>query len=160
MYRTVRAALPWLAFFAAACDGYRGPRLALQTNAARETPAARTASGTTTRSGKGPIVYGGKTAEQWGQALNDKDREEVAEACRALRVMGKEGRPYLIQGLDNSNPETRRLCLESLTIADFKKMGDAGRTRLVKLAGDHDDMRIRERAAQYLRQWHGSIPSP
>jgi hypothetical protein len=65
-----------------------------------------------------------------------------------------------VQGLDSPSAETRRLCLETLTIADFKKMSESGRQKLVQLAGDRDDVRIRERAAHYLREWHGSIPAP
>ncbi len=108
---------------------------------------------------KGPLVYGGKTGEQWARALRGNDREEIVEACRALHVMGRDGRQQLFDGLDASNPEARRLCLDTLSIADFKKLGDAGRQKLVKLSGDRDDMRIRERAALLLRQWHDSIPA-
>jgi hypothetical protein len=106
------------------------------------------------------MVYGGKTAAEWAKVLQGGNREEVAEACRALQVMHREGREHLFQGLDSSIPETRRLCLETLTIADLKKLGDASRQKLVKLSGDRDDVRIRERAAFLLREWHGSIPAP
>lgn len=157
MRRTVLAVLPALTLLTCACDGPRGPRLALATNAATG-PAGRPVGGAPVA--KSPTVYGGKTAEQWGQVLQTNDREEVVEACRALRVLSGEGRPFLLQGLDSTHPETRRLCLESLTIADFKKMSEPGRQKLVKLAGDRDDVRIRERAALYLKQWNGSIPAP
>ncbi len=144
--------------FAGACDDYRGPHLALSTNAGGTAPAGRPVGGAPAAT-KRPAVYGGKTAEQWGKVLQGSDREEVAEACRALHVLHREGREYLFHGLDSANPETRRLCLETLMIADFKKLGDAGRQKLVKLAGDRDDVRIRERAAFLLTQWHGSIPA-
>jgi hypothetical protein len=143
----------------AGCDDYRGPRLAMSTQPAGTAPAQRPVGGAPPTP-TGPKVYGGKTAEQWARALQGSNREEMTEACRALHVLGREGREHLFQGLDNPNPEARRLCLETLTIADFKKKADAGRQRLVKLSGDRDDMRIRERAALLLRQWHGSIPAP
>jgi hypothetical protein len=149
-----------LGLLAGACDGYRGPRLALSTQPAttEQTQPQRAPSGAPTMP-KGPTVYCGKTAEQWAQLLQSSDREQIAEACRALHVMGREGREHLFQGLDSSNPETRRMCLEVMTIADFKKKSDAGRSKLVKLSGDRDDVRIRERASLLLRQWHGSIPA-
>jgi len=157
MRRTVRSLLPVLLLLAGACDDYRGPRLALPTNSAGDTPRPGHAG---TGRHKGPTVYGGKTAEQWGQVILTKtDHDEVAEACRSLRVLAREGRPYLVQGLDSTNPETRRLCLESLTVHDFKKLGESGRQKLVTLSGDHDDVRIRERAAAYLKEWHGAVPS-
>jgi hypothetical protein len=145
--------------FAAACDDYRGPRLAISTNAASTASGGRPVSGAPVAS-KGPSTYGGKTAEQWGKVLQGSDREEIAEACRALHVLHSEGREHLVRGLDSTNSETRRLCLETLTIADFKKLSDAGRQKLVKLGGDRDDVRIRERAAFLLTEWHGSIPAP
>jgi hypothetical protein len=77
-----------------------------------------------------------------------------------LAVLGHEGRGLLFQGLESSEPETRRMCLERLSICDFKKQGESGRQLLVKMAGDHDDVRIRERATSYLSQWHGTIPAP
>jgi hypothetical protein len=159
MRRTIPALLLLLPLSACACDDYRGPRLAISTqpgSAAATEPTRRATPGTH----KGPRVYGGKTAEQWGKLLDSNDRDEVVEACRALHVMGRDGRAHLIRGLDSANPETRRLCLETLTIADFKKMSEAGRAKLVQLAGDRDDVRIRERATYYLGQWHGSIPAP
>jgi hypothetical protein len=166
MPRTPHIILFSLGLLAAACDGPRGPRLALATQPGSTEPGAteraqpqRHPGGAPTMP-KGPTVYGGKTAEQWAQDLQSTNREQIAEACRALHVMGREGREYLFQGLDSANPETRRLCLEVMTIAGFKKKGDAGRAKLVKLSGDRDDVRIRERAAMLLRQWHGSIPAP
>jgi hypothetical protein len=158
MRRTVLVVLPVLALLACACDGYRGPRLALATNAGATAAAGRPTGGAPVA--KSPTVYGGKTAEQWGKVLQANDRAEVVEACRALRVLAGEGRPFLYRGLDSTNPETRRLCLESLTIADFKKMSEPGRQKLVTLAGDRDDVRIRERAVLYLSQWNDSIPAP
>jgi hypothetical protein len=160
MRRSVRAVLPVLTLLACGCDGYRGPRLAISTNPAAATEAGEHAWKPVPPAPPVPTVYGGKTPEQWGQALRGSNPDDVAEACRALRVLAAEGRPFLFQGLDSTNPETRRLCLETLTLADFKHMSEPGRQKLVRLAGDREDMRIRERAALYLGQWHGSIPSP
>jgi hypothetical protein len=157
MRRTVFALL---ILSAAACDGFRGPRLALPTSPGTTMP------GDTNRGGSGaPVVkpatvYGGKTAEQWGKELEKSNHDDVAEACRALHVLAAEGRPYLFQGLDCANCETRRLCLEHLNVGDFKRLGEAGRLKLVKLSGDRDDLRIRGRATDYLRQWNGAIPTP
>jgi hypothetical protein len=146
-----------LALFAAACDDYHGPRLAMSTGAAGTAP-SRPAGGAPP-SPTGPMVYGGRTAAEWGKLLQGGKREDVTEACRALHVMHREGREYLLQGLDSTNSETRRMCLETLTIADLKKLGDAGRHKLVKLSGDREDVRIRERAAFLLTQWNVSIPA-
>ncbi len=155
-----RSVLPLLLVLAAAgCDDYRGPRLAISGREGGTAPAGRPVGGAPPTK-TGPMVYGGKTADEWCESLYSGDREEVAEACRALHVMNREGCGHLIKGLDSTKPETRRLCLETLTIADFKKLGDAGRQKLVKLSGDRDDIRIRERAAFLLREWHGSIPAP
>jgi hypothetical protein len=155
-----RTLLPLLlALLASACDDYRGPSLAITTNRSGTAPAGRPVGGAPAAQ-KGPSVYGGKTAAEWNKELQGTNREDVAEACRALHVLHREGREYLFQGLDSPIPETRRLCLETLTIADLKKQSDAGRQKLVKLSGDRDDMRIRERAAFLLREWHGSIPAP
>jgi hypothetical protein len=155
-----RTILPLLiALSAAACDDYRGPRLAITTDRAGTAPAGRPVGGAPP-SHQGPSVYGGKTAAEWNKLLRGNKREEVAEACSALHVLHREGREYLFQGLDSTIPETRRMCLETLTIADLKKLGDPGRQKLVKLSGDRDDLRIRERAAFLIQQWHGSIPAP
>jgi hypothetical protein len=154
-----RGILPLLLMLAAAgCDDYRGPRLAISGKEGTA-PAGRPVGGAPPAH-TGPSVYGGKTAAEWGKVLQGGNREDVAEACRALHVLHREGREYLVQGLDSPVPETRRLCLETLTIADLKKLGDAGRQKLVKLSGDRDDVRIRERAAFLLQEWRGSIPAP
>jgi hypothetical protein len=164
MRRIFLALLPVLSLFAAACEDYHGPPLAMGTNAAGAAPANTTAAVRPPAGApvarKGATVYGGKTAEQWYQVLRGDDREEAVEAARALHVLGREGCDYLFQGLDCTCCERRRLCLDTLTIADFKKKGEAGRHKLVQLSGDREDMRIRERSAYLLTQWHGSIPSP
>ena len=98
--------------------------------------------------------------EEWAEALQAKEQEEVWRAARALHVMGAEGRPYLWQGLENPSVHTRRICLENLTVADLRCYGDDGRRRLVTLAGDVEDVRIRERASYYLAQWRYAIPAP
>jgi hypothetical protein len=154
MRRAIRIAFLALPLLSCACDDFGPP------GSTSPQPAARRATGGAPPAPKGPVVYGGKTAEQWARALRGNDREAILEACRALHVMGRDGRQHLMDGLDSANPEARRLCLETLTIADFKKLSDAGRQKLVKLSGDRDDMRIRERAVLLLGQWHGSIPAP
>lgn len=156
MRRTFFAVLPLLV---CACDDFRGPNLSLPTNSGGQ-GTQRATSRYLPGQNKAPMVYGGKTAEQWAKLLDGKDREEIVEACRALHVLGREGRQHLFQGLSKANPETRRLCLETMTIADFKKFSEDGRMKLVVLAGDPDDMRIRDRAQRLLAQWHGSIPAP
>jgi hypothetical protein len=78
----------------------------------------------------------------------------------ALRVFGSEGRPHLMRALESSNPQTRFIALESLSLADFRSYGDDGRRLLIKLSGDRNDFRIRERAASYLAQWREAIPAP
>ena len=155
MRRLIRVVLPTLSLLACACDRPRDPSLSRQVSGAARRPAGAALSVR-----KGPTVYGGKTADQWGRALQGSDREQIIEACRALHVLGHEGRQQLFTGLDSPSPEARRLCLQTLTIADFKRLGDAGREKLVTLSGDRDDMRIRERAVQLLGQWHGSVPAP
>jgi hypothetical protein len=104
--------------------------------------------------------YQNLTPEQWGRRLESPDHDRVLEACRSLWVLGPQGRPYLIQGLDSPSPETRRLCLETLTVSDLRTIGEPGRQLLVKLSGDPADIRIRERAHVYLGQWHRAVPAP
>lgn len=104
--------------------------------------------------------YQGKTAEEWGQVLARADRETAVSACRALRILGAEGRPYLLQALENPSSETRRLSLEYLSVSDVRCFGERGRQLLLHLAGDRADMRIRDRANHYLAQWSRAIPSP
>jgi hypothetical protein len=107
-----------------------------------------------------PPLFHGRSPEEWGRLLDDADREDAARACHALRVLGAEGRPYLIQGLQNPRTETRRVCLENLSVSDLRAAGESGRQLLLALAGDRTDLRIRERAGLYLAQWPRAIPSP
>jgi hypothetical protein len=107
-----------------------------------------------------PSLYQGKTAEQWGASLAAKEWETAWRASWALRILGPEGRPHLIKALQNPNPQTRRIALESLTVSDLRAYGENGRQLLVKLAGDKADARIRERACLYLSMWRQVIPAP
>ena len=77
-----------------------------------------------------------------------------------LQHLGAQGRPFLVQGLEHPNPETRRLCLENLSVSDLRCYGDPGRQLLVRLSSDHADLRIRERASAYLRLWGQTAPAP
>ncbi len=142
--------------------GFEGPRLAVPSTPGNAAPQADQSEGrkavAKTGSTKAPR-YQGKTAEQWSQTLQTTDLEKKTQASRALRVLGSEGRPFLIQGLEDPNPETRRVCLESLTVSDLRASGDQGRQLLVKLAGDAMDIRIRERAGLYLSQWNRAAPA-
>lgn len=103
--------------------------------------------------------YHGKTAEEWARDLSDLDLDKLRQACLSLRILGAEGRSYLIQGLESPQAETRRMCLEVLSISDLLTLGEEGRQLLVKLAGDPQDIRIRERASEYLRDWKNHIPA-
>jgi hypothetical protein len=141
----------------AGCDYFKAPKMAIPTTAkpvSQSQPAKPVA--------KRPAVkkYMGKTSDEWGQTLSDADPDHVRMASVALRVLGAEGRPYLIQGLESSVPETRRMCLENLSVSDLRGLGSEGRSLLVKLAGDRSDLRIRELAARYLIEWDRHIPSP
>ncbi len=148
------------------CDSFRGPNLAIPT--AKKEATAKTAVAVPpsipppadTKKNGTATVYGGALPRDWAKDLQSTDRAEVMEACRALRVLGPEGKPFLFQGLENPNAETRRLCFESLTLADFKRQHEEGRQRLVKLAGDKADIRIRERATALLTHWHSSVLAP
>ena len=64
---------------------------------------------------------------------------------RGLRVLGFRGRPYLLRGLEHPNAETRRICLELLSVSDLCAEGEQGRLLLMKLSGDPADFRIRQR---------------
>ena len=77
-----------------------------------------------------------------------------------MHILGSEGRPYLIQGLESPYAENRRAALEALTVSDMRSYGEEGRQMLIKLAGDHGDMRIRDRATLYLTQWNRATPAP
>src|ERR1051326_2879027 len=64
--------------------------------------------------------YQGRTVEEWALALNDSDQEAVRAAAEALLISGPPGRPYLFQGLEHGRTETRRLCLENMTVSDMR----------------------------------------
>ena len=142
--------------------GFEGPRLAVPStrannaNQAAQPEPRKFAAKPQAR--KAPR-YHGKTAEQWSQTLQTTELEKKNQAGRALHILGSEGRPFLIQGLEDSNPETRRVCLEALTVSELRAAGDQGRQLLVKLAGDPMDIRIRERAGLYLSQWNRAAPA-
>jgi hypothetical protein len=148
----------------AGCDSSEAPRMAVPTAAAAK-PAVPP-SPVTTDQVKAPAApapksrYHGRTPEQWAVALEDPSLDVVRQACRALRVLGGEGRQYLLKGLESSVPETRRMCLEALSVSDLRSFGEPGRAILVKLAGDPADLRIRELATRYLKEWHQTIPAP
>jgi hypothetical protein len=158
MHPPLWTVLPGLILLAYGCDSYRGPRLAVPTSATRDQASSNPEP--IDNPGRTSVSYKGSTMEQWVQGLRSPDSRQVADSCQALTVLGHEGRSQLFQGLESSHAETRRLCLEHLSISDFKKHGESGRRLLVKLAADRSDIRIRERAAGYLAQWHGTIPSP
>jgi hypothetical protein len=146
----------------AGCDDARPPKYAIPSATNREKEAAPPAvygiKPTTTKEKK--HRYQGKTAEEWAQLLSAKSHEEIWKACLALRVLGAEGRPHLLEGIQHASPETRRICLATLDVSDFRAYGEEGRRWLVHLAGDTSDMRIRERANQFLMQWDRSLPAP
>lgn len=171
MGKHVTSVLAACGLLACGCDGYRGPRLtvppaplantepatAAPPSSPVQVPAEAPATASAKHEHETECRYCGRTQSEWCTMLRSADRAEVIEACRALRVLGPEGRPHLLEGLDSPRAETRRLCFESLSLSDFKRQGEDGRRRLVKLAGDRHDMRIRERATSYLAQWHGSL---
>jgi hypothetical protein len=107
-----------------------------------------------------PARYDGLTVDEWARHLTDPDRSVAWRAALALRVLGSEGRPHLMRALESSNPQTRFIALESLTLADFRAYGEEGRRLLIKLSGDRLDFRIRERASMYLAQWRDALPAP
>src|SRR5262245_32789584 len=153
--------LSGVSLFVIGC-GFEGPRLAVPSTPGNNTtpsaqPEARKVAAKP-QSTKAP-KYHGKTAEQWSQALQTTDLEKKTQAGRALHILGGEGRPFLIHGLEDPNPETRRVCLESLTVSDLRAVGDQGRQLRVKLAGDPMDIRMRERAGLYLSQWNRAAPA-
>ncbi len=149
------------------CEEGRGPRLALGTGKAghdevataapapppAHPPASKQTAQTTRHR------YQGRTAEDWGKVLEEKEPGAVLRATRALYVLGSAGRPYLVKGLDSDNPEVRRMCLDSLSLSDLKLYGSDGRQTLLKLAGDSQDLRIRQRASVFLQQWNDAVPS-
>jgi hypothetical protein len=104
--------------------------------------------------------YHGWTAEQWARALESSESESILRACQALHILGAEGRPHLFRGLESDGPETRRLCLESLSVSELRSFGEDGKQMLIKLAGDRSDIRIRERASLYITQWNQATPAP
>ena len=141
------------------CGQPAGPRLALPT-----APTKLTSSGAAGQpaagEGKPKAKYNGRTAMEWSQLLTDSDLDVVRQAAMALQVLRADGRAYLVQGLESSVPETRRMCLDSLSASDLRAYGDQGRQLLVKLAGDKHDLRIRERATGMLQEWSQVLPAP
>lgn len=151
----------------AGCDGARLPKQAIPGNPgaeSEETTRADSQAAAWPRPAQVKSarkrVYLGRTVEEWAQALQAKEQEEIWRAARALHILGAEGRPYLYRGLESASVHTRRICLENLTVADVRCWGDEGRRRLVVLAGDEEDVRIRERANYFLTQWRYSVPAP
>jgi len=146
----------------AGCDSSEAPRMAVPTSGTAKS--ADLATGPGANKGKATpaakVRYHGRTAEQWAEALEDPSLDVVRQACRALKVLRGEGRQYLMKGLESSVPETRRMCLEALSVSDLRTFGEQGREALVRLAGDRDDIRIRELATRYLKEWHQTIPAP
>jgi hypothetical protein len=149
----------------AGCDGAKFPAHAIPGSPGAQNE-SNSASATTewprpaTSRSRKQRLYQGRTVEEWAQALHAKEHEEIWRAARALHILGAEGRPHLFQGLASESVHTRRICLENLTVADVRCYGDEGQRRLVALAGDVDDVRIRERASYYLAQWRRAIPAP
>jgi hypothetical protein len=147
------------------CDLSRPPRLAIPKEEASQAEVSTPLAEGSRPAAPGALAspklrrYHGRTAEQWGQALVEGNLDQVYRASQALRVLGADGRQYLVQGLESPNPESRRLALETLTVSDMRSFGDEGRQTLVRLAGDRSDLRIRERAAYYLSQWNETIPA-
>jgi hypothetical protein len=158
------SALIVLGFLAAGCDSARAPKQAIPAaNASAESEASAGSVVVESRPQSRPkkkVLYQGRTAEQWGAALGAPDENEIWRASLALRVLGAEGRPHLVKGLQSPAPNTRRICLETLSVCDFRCYGEDGRRLLVQLAGDDADVRTRERAALYLSQWSRAIPAP
>lgn len=154
-----------LASLLAGCDSSRGPRLgqgpapADAKNQEEPNDWIKRRIGQHSQAAKSGR-YHGKTVDEWAQLLNDSDREEIARGAQALWVLGARGRRHLMEGLESPSPETRRICLETLTVSDFKAEGEQGRLMLMKLMGDHADFRIRQIADSYIRQWSIALPSP
>jgi hypothetical protein len=142
------------------CDDAAAPRMSLPTNSTTTETKPSEISATTPRTQPAKVRYQGRTPEEWGDALHGEDLNKVREAAMALKVLRGDGQPLLVKGLESPLPETRRLCLESLTVGDLRAHGDQGRKLLIKLAGDRMDLRIRERATRYLIEWDRSLPTP
>ena len=144
------------------CDPIKAPRQAVpgEPEPGTESQAAKPAwppPQTPAKSRK--MLYQGRTLEQWAEALNAKEEEEIWRAAQALHILGAEGRPPLYRGLESPSVHTRRICLMTLTVSDIRCYGDDGRRKLVDLAGDQEDMRIRERASYYLALWRKVVPA-
>jgi hypothetical protein len=144
----------------AGCDGARLPKQAIPGTPGTEPEATKVVWPRPPVPKSRTRVYQGRTVEEWAVALNAAEQEEIWRAARALHILGAEGRPHLYRGLESPSAHTRRICLENLAVSDLRCWGDEGRRRLVTLAGDMEDIRIRERASYYLTQWPYVIPAP
>jgi hypothetical protein len=152
----------WLvlaAFAAVGCDGPRLPKGAIPASSTAEDKEAEQRLTGLPHLPRHRHRYQGRTAEEWARSLESKDLEEIWRAAQALHVLGGEGRPHLVRGLESASADTRRVCLENLTVPDLRAFGEHGQHLLVQLAGDHDDIRIRERASYYLQLWDRTIPA-
>jgi hypothetical protein len=144
------------------CDPIKAPRQAVpgETEPGTESEATKPTWPPTQKAPKAKKkLYQGRTVEQWAESLNAKEQDEIWRAARALHILGAEGRPFLYRGLESPSVDTRRICLMTLTVADIRCYGDDGMRLLVKLSGDQQDMRIRERASYYLALWRQVVPS-
>ena len=60
-------------------------------------------------------VYQGRTAPQWGQVLTEGEPTARDNAGRALRDLGKEGYPFLLNGMRSRSWEVRMICLRAVS---------------------------------------------
>src|SRR5262249_34324011 len=121
------------------CDPIKAPRQAVpgETEPGAKSEATKPTWPPTQKAPKAKKkFYQGRTVEQWAEALNAKDQDEIWRAARALHILGAEGRPFLYRGLESPSVDTRRICLMTLSVADIRCYGDDGMRRLVELSGD------------------------
>jgi HEAT repeat protein len=60
------------------------------------------------------IAYSSGGAVRWAEQLNDRNLVAQHQAAMALRELGAEGFPHLLDGLQSDAAETRLLCLQAL----------------------------------------------
>ncbi len=65
-------------------------------------------------------TYQGRTARQWARNLKDRDSQRCYDAAFALNQLGKDGAPFLVEGICSNNDAARCFSLQLLQ-PDFAK---------------------------------------
>jgi hypothetical protein len=96
----------------------------------------------------GVAVYQGRSAETWARGLDSPDNGVRREAGMALRTLGKEGYPHLVNAIRNSrSAETRLAALQALYKTELVSHQSDTLPLLLRLLQTDPNPALREQAA-------------